>query len=100
MSNDLLFSILPRATQVPVKERGEVKPVVKANGSESLTDEEKALHDEQRRVTEKFQQEHQREQQKQRQKSARQPGAKLQEEPDNAADSSPTSGKKHIDRYV
>lgn len=102
MSNDLLFSILPRATQVPVKERGEVKPVERATSSESLTDEEKALHDEERRVTEKYQQEHHREQQKkQPQKSAPSTGTEAQPDAEHPGEPTPSGQrKKHIDRYV
>ncbi|WP_414827912.1 hypothetical protein [Alteromonas sp. H39] len=56
MSNDLLFSIIPRANnRVPVIDRGQIKRIDAMGGTETLNDEERALHNEERKVTEKEQ---------------------------------------------
>ena len=46
MSNDLIFSILPRNTKVPIESDNRVKKVVRSEKSEALNQDEKEQHDE------------------------------------------------------
>ena len=112
MSNDLLFSIIPRANnRVPVKDRGQIKRIDAVIPSESLNEEERALHNEQRKVTEKeqYREHNQAKGQHQDENTSDQTN---EEESDVKADSYDESGRKqkkgkasvtqrkHIDKYV
>ena len=46
MSNDLIFSILPRNTKVPIETDNRVKKVARSEKSEALNQDEKEQHDE------------------------------------------------------
>lgn len=46
MSNDLIFSILPRNTKVPIETDNRVKKVSRSEKSEALNQDEKEQHDE------------------------------------------------------
>ncbi|WOI38947.1 hypothetical protein R1T43_07975 [Alteromonas sp. CI.11.F.A3] len=46
MSNDLIFSILPRNTKVPIETDNRVKKVARSEKSEALNHDEKEQHDE------------------------------------------------------
>lgn len=46
MSNDLIFSILPRNTKVPIESDNRVKKVARSEKSEALNQDEKEQHDE------------------------------------------------------
>lgn len=45
MSNDLIFSILPRNTKVPIETDNRVKKVARSEKSEALNQDEKEQHD-------------------------------------------------------
>lgn len=46
MSNDLIFSILPRNTKVPIESDNRVKKVARSEKAEALNQDEKEHHDE------------------------------------------------------
>lgn len=112
MSNDLLFSIIPRANnRVPVIDRGQIKRIDAAVPLESLNEEERALHNEQRRVTEKEQyREHSESGNQQKKKSAdsqhqaEQEGETITNYDESghthSEEEKPVSRRKHIDKYV
>ncbi|MFS1703925.1 hypothetical protein [Alteromonas sp. AMM-1] len=55
MSNDLLFSVIPREGKTPVVADERVKRVSKEARTKQLSDEEKETHDEERLVSEQQQ---------------------------------------------
>lgn len=55
MNNDLIFPIIPREGKVPVVADKRVKKVNKQKTSNSLNEEEKAEHQEERKVSDKEQ---------------------------------------------
>ncbi len=55
MNNDLIFPIIPREGKVPVVADKKVKKVTKQKTSNSLNEEEKAEHQEERKVSDKEQ---------------------------------------------
>lgn len=114
MSNDLLFSILPRANnRVPIKDRGQIKRIDPLINTEALNEEEKEGHSNQRKITEKEQyREHQQSQGKQSGQdllSGETSGESDARDADvydgsgeKSAETSERSSKrrKHIDKYV
>lgn len=112
MSNDLLFSIIPRANnRLPVKDRGQIKRIDAVVESEELNEEERALHNEQRRVSEKQQyREHHQRQGEKRQNEASSQDSIEQSETEKAASDDVSGGtnekskspsrRKHIDKYA
>jgi len=62
MSNDLIFSILPRNTKVPVESDNRVKKVVRTEHAEKLNQDEKAQHEEVH-IVDEVEQRHRHEQQ-------------------------------------
>ena len=55
MSNDLLFSVLPREGKVPVVTDERVKRIRKEARAKNLSEDEKESHDEERLISEKQQ---------------------------------------------
>ena len=115
MSNDLLFSIIPRANnQVPVKDRGQIKRIDPMINTEALNEEEREVHSSQRKVSEKEQyREHEQSQGKQSggqdassQESSGQSDADVADSYDESGKKSAESDehlpkrRKHIDKFV
>lgn len=96
MSNDLLFSVLPREGKSPIeKDELRVKRVEKEAKLRALNDEEKELNAEERDTREKYQ------------KKPQQQAQDKQEENDDAAKeddpelpSVDKHGRKHLDIYI
>ena len=106
MSNDLLFSILPRQGKVPMAHNEQkVQQVSKLAKLRALSDEEKELHDEERVVHEKYQsQKDNQAHTKQESSSETAPEAiedNAQNEDGELADKEgKKKGPKHLDIYV
>lgn len=95
MSNDLLFSVLPREGKTPIEsEELRVKQVEKEARLRRLNDEEKELNAEEREAREKYQK-----------KSDEEPDDK-KDENDAKSDVDPEApvvdkhGRKHLDIYI
>jgi TATA-binding protein-associated factor Taf7 len=97
MSNDLLFSILPREGKTPIEQDDlKVKQVEKEAKLRALSDEEKELHAEEREAREKFQ--------KKANQQAKKEESKDKDDTTKSKDPElPTvdeHGRKHLDIYI
>lgn len=95
MSNDLIFSVLPREGKVPIeREELRVHQIEKEAKLRRLNDEEKELNAEEREAREKYQKKSDDENEKERKEKTQQP------EVDPEAPVIDKHGRKHLDIYI
>ncbi|GAA0860125.1 hypothetical protein [Aliiglaciecola litoralis] len=96
MSNDLLFSVLPREGKSPIeKDELRVKQVEKEAKLRALSDEEKELNAEEREAREKYQKKSQ-----QPEKAKKEEKAKAEDDVDPELPTVDKNGRKHLDIYI
>ncbi len=107
MSSDLLFPILPREGKIPVTSDERVKPVSKGRGTKELGEEERALYDEERKVSEQeVYKEHGKpidgdeEKQQGKDSSAQNKQAGKQDSEDVSPNDDQSDGQQHVDTFA
>lgn len=107
MSNDLLFSVLPRNTRPTIKPDERLKKVDKSKRGEQLNEDEKEQHESVHHVDEDAQRAlHKRVEERagnrhgNDQKQSKEQSSKAQENPDEEGENSEPDARKHFDIYI